>query len=290
MLKLGRDKNPESSKKIAFANDDWTIFPTQLGGDQLVVKLCITPGLENTSQATAAIVQVALLNPDEMGFNDAQEGEQLANIEAALTSALAKPSDTTYVMSQINCGVKQWLFYTRDQEAFNERYLALKQKSLTHDLGIQLLPDADWKVYEIFTSLWAQYEANASQQESTPDEQPQDELFIDNADLWQGFLNMGVTENTPVELKFEFYFASKEKAQFLGSLLKAQKMKVSVTKERSYIVLVGYKLKATTAKQLWTLDKLNKQAAQMIELTKREEIGGILEHIGAYGPKALVSV
>jgi len=140
---------------------DWDVYMCEVEGRpaSILVDLALAEHAPLKNLPVLGHVGVALQRPDENGFPDAAEYDELAALEDALIKALVEQGQAVYAGRSIRDGESDFFFYLPDMQGFGDAVekafcAALEQKKGGNTPGPDWesgsVHDADWDVYRDF--------------------------------------------------------------------------------------------------------------------------------------------
>ena len=149
MFGLGT-KKPRSLDR--FPTDNWTLATGETDGAPVVVRVNLGAKkyLAHPELPVRLGVTIALNTPNQHGFCDDDEGEQLNRIEDRLSARL-EGDHVGFLVLVVTCGGRRELiFYVRDESQASAIVDAIRGEGVTHTLTYGLEEDADWSYYAQF--------------------------------------------------------------------------------------------------------------------------------------------
>jgi hypothetical protein len=80
-------------------------------------------------------------------FPESDERQRMAAFEEAIDELTSENGHTELVQVSTGNGVKEWLFYSRDQAAFMDRMNTLLHDHPPYPVQIKFYEDADWQIW-----------------------------------------------------------------------------------------------------------------------------------------------
>ncbi len=95
-------------------------------------------------------VAIPLNAPDEHGFPQGDEFDQLSNIEDKLASQIEHAGNGVQVIAITSNGMREFVFYVRNRRVANKAVNQVKGSIAGHELQSYVKHDPDWVVYQQF--------------------------------------------------------------------------------------------------------------------------------------------
>ncbi|NCC52131.1 MAG: DUF695 domain-containing protein [Spartobacteria bacterium] len=131
----------------------WSMSVVQMDDSLLMVRLLQDAKSNHKHLSYQVGVATPLNDPNELGFHENQEGEQLGAIEDTLISAFQQDGKCCFVCSNCGNSAKEWVFYTSDPEYVKAEFAKIHEATVSHSLQLIIQSDPNWSIYDAFVAL-----------------------------------------------------------------------------------------------------------------------------------------
>jgi hypothetical protein len=96
-------------------------------------------------------IAIPFNSPNEAGFPESSEMEDLNVIEDLLSDSLEENNESLLVAVFTTGGMREFVFYTSNPEQVNNKFKQLQEKISTHQIQLMIQPDKKWYTYKNLT-------------------------------------------------------------------------------------------------------------------------------------------
>lgn len=135
-----------------FPTESWSVAKAIADGAPLILRINIGARkyVAHPELPTRLGVTVDFNVPNEHGFCSSAEGEQLSNLEDALTAALLKQQAGFPVLAVTTAGKREFIYYVRDEQSAGKAVESVRSEGSTHKLEYGFERDAEWSYFKQF--------------------------------------------------------------------------------------------------------------------------------------------
>lgn len=133
-------------------NSKWIVMEGKNGNNAMIIRRNVSATELAGSPEYRHRVGVAIpLNaPNELGFPDSAESDQLNTIEDALNAALCENQNALQVLVITTSGMREFIYYTREPTTCPQAFDAVEAEASSHTIQAYVAEDPDWSVYAQF--------------------------------------------------------------------------------------------------------------------------------------------
>lgn len=92
-------------------------------------------------------IAVPLREAEVTGLPCPAEGALLGEVEDAICSSLGEQAESLFVAVITTCGMREFVFYTREPLRVQQRIEELRGRITSHEIKLMIQSDKAWRVY-----------------------------------------------------------------------------------------------------------------------------------------------